>query len=108
MNCRQALAEHERLLRTIVFARVREAEAVDEVMQEVALAAVRASAPPADGAKVGPSLYRVRQALLYRRKWGRMRTSETDYATSKFAERHNLGATVHRTWIYRPGESPIC
>jgi RNA polymerase sigma-70 factor, ECF subfamily len=70
-----ALAQHDRWLRTIAFARVREPQAVDEVMQEVALAAVRQSAPIADAGKVAPWLYRltVRQALLYCRKCGRRR-----------------------------------
>ena len=70
-----ALAQHDRWLRTIVLARVRERQAVDDVMQEVALAAVRQAAPLADAAKVAPWLYRlaVRHALLYRRKCGRRR-----------------------------------
>lgn len=77
-----ALAEHDRWLRTIVLARVRELQAVDEVMQEVALAAVRQAAPLADRAKVAPWLYRlaVRQALLYRRKCGRRRRLADRYA----------------------------
>src|SRR5688572_18184987 len=77
-----ALAQHDRWLRTIVFARVREAQAVDEVMQEVALAAVRQSAPLTDASKVAPWLYRlaVRQALLYRRKCGRRRRLIGRYA----------------------------
>jgi len=76
------LAEHERWLRTVAFARVREAQAVDEVMQEVALAAVRQSAPLTDASKVAPWLYRlaVRQALLYRRKCGRRRRLTDRYA----------------------------
>jgi RNA polymerase sigma factor (sigma-70 family) len=70
-----ALAEHDRWLRTVVLARLRESQAVDEVMQEVALAAVRQAAPLADAGKVAPWLYRlaVRQALLFRRKCGRQR-----------------------------------
>src|SRR5688500_13814793 len=70
-----ALAQHGRWLRTIVLARVRERQAVDEVMQEVALAAVRQSAPLLDVAKVAPWLYRlaVRHSLLHRRKCGRKR-----------------------------------
>ena len=36
-----ALTQHERWLRTVVLARLREPQAVDEVMQEVALAAVK-------------------------------------------------------------------
>jgi RNA polymerase sigma-70 factor, ECF subfamily len=70
-----ALAQHERWLRTVVLARVREPQAVEEVMQEVALAAVKQAAPLSDASKVAPWLYRlaVRQALLYRRKCGRRR-----------------------------------
>ena len=77
-----ALAQHDRWLRTIVLARVRERQAVDEVMQEVALAAVRQAAPLLDVAKVAPWLYRlaVRQSLLYRRKCGRKRRLEAGYA----------------------------
>jgi RNA polymerase sigma-70 factor (ECF subfamily) len=69
------LAEHDRWLRTVVAARLRESQAVDEVMQEVALAAVRQAAPLADAGKVAPWLYRlaVRQALLFRRTCGRRR-----------------------------------
>lgn len=79
-----ALLEHGRWLRTIVYSRLREPEAVEEVLQEVALAAVRQAAPLADVAKVGPWLYRlaVRHCLLYRRKCGRRRK-----LTERFAER---------------------
>jgi RNA polymerase sigma-70 factor (ECF subfamily) len=70
-----ALAEHDRWLRTAVLARLGEQQAVDEVMQEVALAAVAQRAPLADPAKVAGWLYRlaVRQTLLYRRRCGRHR-----------------------------------
>ncbi len=77
-----ALAEHERWLRVVVCARLGEAQAVDEVMQEVALAAVRQKAPLSDPAKVAPWLYRlaVWQSLLYRRKQGRRRKLIDRYA----------------------------
>jgi RNA polymerase sigma-70 factor (ECF subfamily) len=77
-----ALRDHDRWLRTVVYARVREPEGVDEVMQEVALAAVRQAAPLADASKVAPWLYRlaVRQALLYRRGCGRRRRLIARYA----------------------------
>jgi RNA polymerase sigma-70 factor (ECF subfamily) len=70
-----ALAEHNRWLRTVVYARVGQASAVEEVMQEVALAAVGQQAPLADPDKLAPWLYRlaIRQSLLYRRKQGRHR-----------------------------------
>ena len=76
------LQQHDRWLRTVVLARVAEAMAVDEVMQEVALAAVRQQAPLADPSKVAPWLYRlaVTQSLLYRRKQGRWRKLTTRYA----------------------------
>ncbi len=76
------LAKHEGWLRTIIYARVGEAQAVDEVMQEVALAAVRQKSPLLDPAKVSPWLYRlaVTQSLLYRRKRGRQRKLTESYA----------------------------
>ena len=78
----RVLAEHERWLRTVIFARVGEPQAVDEVMQEVAMAAVRQQAPINDAAKVGPWLYQlaVRQTMLYRRKQGRHRKLIDRYA----------------------------
>ena len=76
------LREHQRWLRTVVYARLQDPQAVDEVMQEVALAAVEQKAPLADPAKVAPWLYRlaVRQALLYRRRQGRQRKLLDRYA----------------------------
>jgi RNA polymerase sigma-70 factor (ECF subfamily) len=86
------LARHDRWLRTAVFARMRDRDAVDEVMQEVALAAVRQAAPIRDPAKVGPWLYRlaVTQCLLYRRKRGRQRKLTDRYVRRQPpAERDN-------------------
>ena len=69
------LSKHDRWLRTVVYARVGEFQAVDEVMQEVSLAALRQQAPLADAEKAAPWLYRlaVTHSLLYRRKMGRGR-----------------------------------
>ncbi|HLJ95652.1 MAG TPA: RNA polymerase sigma factor [Gemmataceae bacterium] len=76
------LAEHDRWLRTVVFARLGERHAVEEVMQEVALAAVAQQAPLIDRSRVAAWLYRlaVRQALLYRRRLGRQRKLLGNYA----------------------------
>ena len=71
-----ALRRHGRWLRRVILTRLGERQAVEEVMQEVSLAAVASPAPPrADGAQVGAWLYRVavRQTLLYRRRSGRRR-----------------------------------
>jgi len=80
-----ALAEHNQWLRTVVYARVGEPEAVDEVMQEVSLAAVEQRSPLSDPTKVAPWLYRlaVTQSLLYRRKQGRRRKLTDRYAQRK-------------------------
>jgi RNA polymerase sigma-70 factor (ECF subfamily) len=69
------LAQNDRWLRTVVAVRLGEPQAIDEVMQEVALAAVRQHAPISDPEKAAPWLYRlaIRQTLLYRRKQGRRR-----------------------------------
>ena len=76
------LARHDRWLRTVVSARLGEPQAVDEVMQEVCLAAVAQRSPLADPEKVAPWLYRlaVMQSLLYRRKQGRRRKLTDRYA----------------------------
>jgi RNA polymerase sigma-70 factor (ECF subfamily) len=76
------LAEHDRWLRTVVMARLGERQAVDDVMQEVALAAVAQRAPLHDVTRIGAWLYQlaVRQALLYRRRRGRQRKLLGDYA----------------------------
>ena len=63
---------HRRWLRTVVFARVGNPDVVDEVLQEVALAAAR-SQPALSTATAGAWLYRVaiRQSLLFRRRRAR-------------------------------------
>lgn len=75
------LAEHGRWLRTVVVARLGEPQAADEVMQELALAVLRQSAPLADRTKLAPWLYRLAatQALLYRRQHGRRRKLRDRY-----------------------------
>lgn len=72
----------DRWLRTVVFSRLRDLHATDEVMQEVALAAVRQTAPLRDATKAAPWLYRlaVRHVLLYRRRQGRQRKLTDGYA----------------------------
>jgi RNA polymerase sigma-70 factor (ECF subfamily) len=77
-----ALAEHARWLRVAVLTRLGESQAVEEVMQEVALAAIAQRAPLSDPTKVAPWLYRlaVRQTLLYRRRLGRQHKLADRYA----------------------------
>ncbi len=79
------LAEHERWLRRVVAARVGEAQAVDEVMQNVALAAVAQRSPLLNPGRVAVWLYRlaVRHVLIYRRKTGRQRSLVDRYAARR-------------------------
>ncbi len=77
-----ALAAHEGWLRKVILARTGEVQAVDEVFQRVALAAVEQAAPLADPAKAAPWLHRlaVIHSARYRRKLGRERRALHGYA----------------------------
>ncbi|HZZ30204.1 MAG TPA: sigma-70 family RNA polymerase sigma factor [Pirellulales bacterium] len=95
------LAQHERWLRTVVFARLGNSEGVDEVLQEVALAAVRQRAPINDPAKAAPWLYRlgVLQALLYRRKHGRQRKLIDRFVQRWPPPDHDAGSPDPLAWL---------
>ncbi|MCE9544240.1 MAG: sigma-70 family RNA polymerase sigma factor [Planctomycetia bacterium] len=84
----QELARHDRWLRAVVYSRVGQASAVDEVLQEVALAAVRQQAPINDASRVGAWLYRlaVTQSLMFRRRMGRRRRLEDRYAQRQLSQ----------------------
>jgi RNA polymerase sigma-70 factor, ECF subfamily len=79
------LALHERWLRRVVASRLGEPQAVDEVMQDVALAAVAQRSPLHNPARAAVWLYRlaVRHVLIYRRKSGRRRSLVDRYAARR-------------------------
>lgn len=95
------LAKHDRWLRTVIAARLGEPQAVDEVMQEVALAAVEQKAPIEDPKKVAPWLYRlaVTQSLLYRRKMGRKRKLTDRYAQRFRPTEHDTRQADPLGWL---------
>ncbi|MCG8586422.1 MAG: sigma-70 family RNA polymerase sigma factor [Pirellulales bacterium] len=97
------LARHERWLRTIVRARVREPDGVDDVMQEIALAALRQQAPIVDAAKIAPWLYRVAvmQSLLYRRTHGRRRKLHERVAKRDPPTEADTSAVDPLDWLLR-------
>lgn len=72
------LAEHETWVRQVIAARTGESRAVDEVWQQVALAAVEQRWPLTDPSKVAPWLHRlaVIAAARYCRQAGRRRQAE--------------------------------
>ncbi len=96
-----ALAEHDRWLRTVIYARVGEPQAVDEVFQEVSLAAIRQKSPLKDPAKVAPWLYRtaVTQSLLYRRKAGRRRKLADHYAQATQPDEADVRTPDPLDWL---------
>jgi RNA polymerase sigma factor (sigma-70 family) len=95
------LSQHERWLRTVVYSRVGEWEGVEDVMQEVALAAVRQAAKLPDASRIAPWLYRVavRQSLLYRRKAGRRRKLADGYAQQVPPAEHDASYVNPLDWL---------
>ena len=81
----QALTAHRGWLSAVIFARVRDRDAVDEILQETALAAVTGNCP-SDTTGISRWLYRVavRQSVLYRRKKGRTEKRPTATRTWQF------------------------
>jgi RNA polymerase sigma-70 factor (ECF subfamily) len=96
------LVWNERWLRRVVASRLGEPQAVDEVMQDVALAAVSQRSPLRDPARAAVWLYRlaVRYVLIYRRKSGRRRG-----LIDRYAERQDAAGSSDTTsplaWLVR-------
>ena len=78
MNCanpQSIFLQHESWLRTVVRSRLREPEAVEDVMQNIAMAIVKQKQTLEEVNRLGAWLYQVavRQVLMYRRSTGRKR-----------------------------------
>lgn len=101
LDLTRVLRQHDRWLRTVVYSRVGEREGVDDVMQEVALAAVRQAATLPDASRMAPWLYRVavRQSLLYRRKAGRRRKLANGYAQQVPPAEHDPTCVEPLDWL---------
>lgn len=78
------LSLHEGWLRSVILARTGEPQAVDEVWQEVSLAAVEQRAPLADSSKAAAWLYRlaVIRSIRHRRERARQRQRLAHLASS--------------------------
>jgi RNA polymerase sigma-70 factor (ECF subfamily) len=87
------LARHGRWLRTVALSRVGEWSAADDVMQEVATAAIAKGHQLRERASVAPWLYRltVVAALQYRRRQGRRRK-----LVDRYSQRHPPTDHDHR------------
>ncbi len=95
-----AWSEHERWLRAVVYARLRDREATDEVMQNVAVAAASQS-DPGGVRNLGPWLYRVavRQCILFRRQCGRRRKLLENYARHQESRDHRSPDPDPLSWL---------
>ena len=95
------LEQHVRWLRTIIYARLREPQAVEDVLQEVSLALVRGKSLPDDDSRVAPWLYRVavRQTLLYRRKMGRQRKLQDRFTQAAPPKEHDPASPDPLKWM---------
>lgn len=98
---RQAFEEHAPWLRTVVRHRLGEPQAVDDVMQEVAVAVFRQTSPIRDPDRIAPWLYRiaVRQTLMYRRTAGRRRKLEAGYADEVQNGHRTNGSIEPLRWL---------
>ena len=92
---------HERWLRTVIYARTGQAEAVEEVLQEVAVAFIDGRTRPSDMNRPAPWLYRVavRQSMLYRRKSGRQEKLVRSYSERKQLSKHDPNAADPLEWM---------
>ncbi len=70
-----AWQQHRRWLATVIRSRLADREAAEDVLQEVAVAAIAQKAKPSDPSKVAPWLYRValRKVINHHRATGRQR-----------------------------------
>lgn len=98
-----ALAVHQGWLRSVIGALVGERQATDDVMQEVAVAAVEQRSPIADPSKVAPWLYRlaVVHSMRYRRRRSRQRRHEDRAADTAQRARHNSDGEPPDEWLLR-------
>lgn len=88
VDWQRELSEHRRWLATVLRARGVEVSALDEVLQEVQVAAVQYADRLRDSAKVAPWLYRIAVtcALQHRRRLGRGKRLIERYAAEQPAQ----------------------
>lgn len=97
----QVLAEHQKWLKAVLFARLRSQDAVEEVMQEVAFAAVNRQTQGQTLEQLGPWLYRVAlvQVLLHRRKTGRRKRLMEKFAENSFDQQQRNESPSPLQWL---------
>ena len=93
MSPQAIFLEHESWLRTVVRSRLQEPEAIEDVMQNIAMAIVRQREALAGVQKIGAWLYQiaVRQVLMYRRTTGRRRRLQDRLSQGVASESEAVG-----------------
>lgn len=101
------LAQHEGWLRAVIMSRTGEPQAVDEVWQDVSLAAVEQRAPLVDPAKAPAWLYRlaVIRSIRHRRKQARHRKRLEHLASQ--SNGHGTTADDSFQWLLREESQQI-
>ena len=101
-----ALDQHRHWLQTVVRARLQDSHAVDDVLQEVALAVLKQSQRPADETKIAPWLYRIalRKVINHRRTLGRQRRLLANY-TNQGVDESTKEAEAPGAWLFRKEQS---
>jgi RNA polymerase sigma-70 factor (ECF subfamily) len=96
------LAQHRSWLGTVIRSRLADASAVEDVLQEVAVAVLRQPHRPDRPEKVAPWLYRiaVRKVINYRRHLGRRRKL-LDGFTATYGEAAGLEKSTPGDWLFR-------
>ena len=91
---------HTRWLRTVVASRVSERDAIEDILQQIGLAAAHAELRPQTPNGWGPWLYRVavRQCLLHRRTAGRRRRKLRRFAEGA-SESNGLETSEPLDWL---------
>jgi RNA polymerase sigma-70 factor (ECF subfamily) len=90
IDWRAVLGEHQRWMRRVIASRLDDADAVDDVLQEVALAVIQNPSRPTDPEKIGPWLFRVTvcQAFNFLRRKRRQRKLHDGLRREPPAERY--------------------
>ena len=103
----QQLARHGAWLRKVILIRTGEPQAVDEVFQQVSLAAIEQRAPLADPAKAAPWLHRlaVIKSARYRRQLGRQRKVLAGLAHAAPPTSSDVDLPDLMTWLLRESAS---
>jgi RNA polymerase sigma factor (sigma-70 family) len=98
----QALESNRRWLATVIRARLSDQQAAEDVLQEVAVAAIRQASKPTDPAKVAPWLYRIalRKVINHHRSVGRRRRL-IDGAIASGLAREKTSEAEPGEWLMR-------